>query len=129
MAGKNTNISKLIDEALQERSINKNISDKAQFIAMRPDISHHIKNGVTAKFIWEVLKKNKVINYSYPKFSRFVRTHIKNKNMTNKNEILNSEKQQQQNTSLGKNQLKVETPVSNKTFHVSTIDESDKSIF
>lgn len=122
---KKTNISKLIDDAIQARVLNSRISDIAQFLSMKKDLNKYLKEGVTIKFIYQVLSSEKVIEYSYSKFARLCRKYIKNNDQVSE-EVKATVQIDEQKAEVKISAVKEVKPVSNKSFKMqSTPDKED----
>jgi len=70
---------RLLTEAKKEKKGKRNARfNLAAFILLRDEIYKCVNDGWSVKFIWEVLYKEKRINFSYPTFLKFVNKYKEN---------------------------------------------------
>lgn len=71
------NLSQRIAERVTQKQPNQKAKNRAAFFANKEEIEQALSDGWSMKLIWETLKEEKRIGFSYQAFTRHVKKAIK----------------------------------------------------
>ena len=72
------NLSERIAERVKKDPAKSKRSNRMIFVALRGEIEKALNDGWTVKVIWETLREEEKVTFSYQAFNRYVKQLIKN---------------------------------------------------
>lgn len=72
-------LSERIAERLEKSAVKPKQSNKVIFLALRDEIAKALEDGWTVKVVWQTLREEKRITFSYQTFNRYVQVLIKSR--------------------------------------------------